>query len=44
MVAFEGMQVRGRVVETWIRGQKVYDGGQVLVEPGFGCNLFGAAV
>jgi dihydroorotase-like cyclic amidohydrolase len=40
---FEGMQVRGRVVETWIRGQKVYDGGQVLVEPGFGCNLFGAA-
>jgi dihydroorotase-like cyclic amidohydrolase len=40
---FAGMCVRGKVIETWIRGVKVYDGEQVLVEPGFGCNLFGAA-
>lgn len=33
---FEGMRLHGRVVETWIRGVKVYDGEQVLVEPGFG--------
>ncbi len=38
---FEGMRVRGKVVETWIRGQKVYDGEQVLAPPGFGQNLFG---
>jgi dihydroorotase-like cyclic amidohydrolase len=40
---FEGMRVRGKVLETWIRGQKVYDGEQVLAVPGFGQNLFGAA-
>jgi carbamoyl-phosphate synthase/aspartate carbamoyltransferase/dihydroorotase len=39
---FEGMRVRGKVVETWIRGEKVFDGEQVLVTPGFGRNLFGA--
>src|SRR5262249_21468151 len=39
---FEGMRVRGKVRETWIRGQKVYDGEQVLAAPGFGKNLFGA--
>lgn len=39
---FEGMQVQGRVVETWIRGQQVFDGERVLVQPGFGRNLFGA--
>lgn len=33
---FAGMQVRGKVLETWIRGVQVYDGEQVLVEPGFG--------
>ena len=37
---FEGMRVQGKVVETWIRGTKVYDGEQVLVEPGFGHNLY----
>ena len=37
---FEGIRVRGKVVETWIRGQKVYDGEQVLAPPGFGRNLF----
>jgi len=39
---FAGMTVRGKVLETWIRGTKVYDGEQVLIEPGFGENLFGA--
>ncbi|MEO8608384.1 MAG: hypothetical protein ABI690_10900 [Chloroflexota bacterium] len=38
---FEGMRVRGKVVETWIRGQKVFDGEQLLVKLGFGRNLFG---
>lgn len=38
---FEGKHVRGRVLETWIRGVKVYDGERILVEPGFGCNVFG---
>jgi carbamoyl-phosphate synthase/aspartate carbamoyltransferase/dihydroorotase len=37
---FEGMRVHGQVCETWIRGRKVYDGGKVLAEPGFGHNLF----
>ena len=40
---FDGMTVKGRVLETWIRGVQVYDGKQILVEPGFGNNLFGAA-
>lgn len=40
---FDGMQVRGKVVETWIRGTKVYDGERVLVEEGFGSNLFGVS-
>ncbi len=39
---FDGMTVRGKVLETWIRGTKVYDGEQVRVQPGFGKNLFGA--
>lgn len=38
---FEGMPVKGKVLETWIRGVKVYDGEQILVEAGFGKNLFG---
>ncbi len=38
---FDGMRVRGKVMETWIRGTKVYDGERVLVEAGFGRNLFG---
>jgi dihydroorotase len=40
---FAGMRVKGKVVETWIRGTKVYDGEYVLVDAGFGKNLFGAA-
>lgn len=39
---FAGMRVQGRVVETWIRGVKAYDGERILVEPGFGKALFGA--
>lgn len=38
---FDGYKVRGRVVETWIRGVRVYDGEAVQVEPGFGVNLYG---
>lgn len=37
---FEGMRVYGRVIGTWIRGRQVYDGADVLVEPGSGQNLF----
>jgi len=38
---FEGMRVQGRIVGNWIRGQQVYDGERILIEPGFGSNLFG---
>lgn len=38
---FDGMRVRGKVLETWIRGTQVYDGERVLVDGGFGQNLFG---
>lgn len=38
---FEGMKVRGKVRETWIRGTQVYDGENVLIDEGFGKNLYG---
>lgn len=38
---FEGMRVYGKVREVWIRGQQVFDGNDVLVEKGFGKNVFG---
>jgi dihydroorotase len=38
---FEGMRVVGRVKEVWIRGQRVFDGEQILVPAGFGANLYG---
>lgn len=38
---FEGMRVCGRVKSVVIRGQQVYDGEKVLVEQGFGRNLYG---
>ncbi|MEM9950967.1 MAG: amidohydrolase family protein [Chloroflexota bacterium] len=38
---FDGMTVKGKVLETWIRGTKVYDGEQILVDAGFGQNLYG---
>ena len=37
---FEGMHVTARVTETWIRGEKVYDGQRVTVLPGFGVNVY----
>jgi carbamoyl-phosphate synthase/aspartate carbamoyltransferase/dihydroorotase len=33
---FEGMKVRGRVERVVMRNQTVFEGGQILVEPGFG--------
>jgi hypothetical protein len=33
------MRVCGRVREVWIRGRQVFDGENVLVEPGFGQNV-----
>lgn len=36
---FEGMRVVGKVVEVWIRGQKVYNGENILAPSGFGQNL-----
>lgn len=38
---FAGFSVTARVIETWIRGTKVFDGEQITVQPGFGRNLFG---
>jgi carbamoyl-phosphate synthase/aspartate carbamoyltransferase/dihydroorotase len=38
---FEGMRVVGKVREVRIRGRKAFDGEQVLVQPGFGQNLYG---
>ncbi len=38
---FSGMRVSSKVMETWIRGTKVYDGEQVLVEEGFGQGIYG---
>ncbi len=36
---FEGMEVRATIRRVFIRGQKVYEDGQVLVRPGFGKPL-----
>ncbi|MCU0512472.1 MAG: dihydroorotase family protein [Anaerolineae bacterium] len=41
---FEGLRVRGRVVETWLRGQRVYADGRILAQPGSGRDVFGGAV
>lgn len=38
---FEGMTMRGKVLEVWIRGRRVYDGEEVLSAAGFGENVFG---
>lgn len=38
---FEGMMMRGKVLEVWIRGHRVYDGEEVLSAAGFGENVFG---
>jgi dihydroorotase len=39
---FDGMRVWGKVLETWIRGTKVFDHGEITAQRGFGQNLFGA--
>jgi len=36
---FEGARVAGRVLEVWIRGQRVFDGENVLAQAGFGRDL-----
>ncbi len=36
---FAGMRVRGRVVRTLLRGQVVFDDGQILARPGSGRNV-----
>lgn len=38
---FDGMTVYGKVRSVTIRGEQVYDGEQVLAQPGFGQNLYG---
>jgi carbamoyl-phosphate synthase / aspartate carbamoyltransferase / dihydroorotase len=38
---FEGMPVQGRVVKVDLRGRTVYEAPDVIVEPGYGHNLFG---
>lgn len=37
---FEGMRVRGKVREVWIRGVRVFDGDNICVQQGFGKNLY----
>jgi dihydroorotase len=39
---FEGMRVIGKVTGVCIRGQHAYDGKNVLVERGFGVNVWEA--
>jgi carbamoyl-phosphate synthase/aspartate carbamoyltransferase/dihydroorotase len=36
---FEGMRVVGKVTGVRIRGQQVYDGENILAQPGFGINV-----
>jgi allantoinase len=36
---FDGRRVRARVVRTLVRGETVYAGGEILVEPGYGRYL-----
>jgi len=36
---FEGWQVKGKVEHVTLRGQTVYEKGNVLIDPGFGRNV-----
>jgi len=36
---FEGWKVKGQVLRVILRGQVVYENGQILVEPGYGNNV-----
>lgn len=40
---FHGYEVKGKIVQTIVRGTSVYDGNQLLVEPGFGKFVAGSA-
>lgn len=40
---FHGKEVKGKVIQTIVRGTTVYDGEQVTVEPGFGSFVPGSA-
>ena len=33
---YDGRNVRGRVVSTWLRGCRVYERGEVVATPGIG--------
>jgi hypothetical protein len=33
---YQGRKLRGKVKTTVVRGTRVFDGGKILVEPGFG--------
>ena len=33
---FEGWELKGKVLKTFVRGRKVFDEGKILVEPGYG--------
>lgn len=41
---FEGMPVTARVLETWLRGARVWGDGRVQAAPGFGQNVRPAAI
>jgi dihydroorotase-like cyclic amidohydrolase len=36
---FEGWPLRGRVMTVNLRGVKVFENGELLVQPGFGRNI-----
>jgi dihydroorotase-like cyclic amidohydrolase len=33
---YDGKTWKGYIESTWVRGTKVYEGGKILAEPGFG--------
>lgn len=40
---FHGKEIKGKVLSTFVRGTKVYDGSEILVKPGFGRFIPGSA-
>ncbi|WP_413378070.1 dihydroorotase [Alkalihalobacillus sp. 1P02AB] len=43
MTPFHGKKLKGKIVETIVRGTTVYDGNKVVVNPGFGNFIKGSA-
>jgi allantoinase len=43
LTPFHGNEIRGKIMQTIIRGTTVYDGDQLLVNPGFGKFVAGSA-